>query len=107
MILIDYSLIQDMHGERDIMHRFVFPELKRRARYVNVDLVPIDLRWGIDTSEGSNHLNFTTNGNIRWTVNFSHFSSIFWKQKICSFKKYTWKIKQTKVQHYDFRTILI
>ena len=52
-----------MHGERDIMHRFVFPELKRRARYLNVDLIPIDLRWGINTSEDSNYVATLTNGN--------------------------------------------
>ena len=52
-----------MHGERDIMHRFVFPELKRRARYLNVDLIPIDLRWGINTSEDSNYVTTLINGN--------------------------------------------
>ena len=52
-----------MHGERDIMHHFVFPELKRRARYLNVDLIPIDLRWGINTSEDSNHVTTVINGN--------------------------------------------
>ena len=36
-----------MHGERDILHQFVFPELKRRARYMGIELIPIDLRWGI------------------------------------------------------------
>ena len=54
-----------MHGERNILHRFVFPELKRRARYLNVDLFPIDLRWGIDSSNrtGSNFFGSVINTN--------------------------------------------
>ena len=56
-----------MHGERDIMHRFVFPELKRRARYLNVDLIPIDLRWGINTSEDSNYVTTLIYGNNKDT----------------------------------------
>lgn len=50
-----------MHQERDIMHRFVFPELKRRGRCLNVDLVPIDLRWGIDFANGKES-NFPVSG---------------------------------------------
>ena len=41
------STFLDMHGERDLLNRFVFPELSRRCRKIFVDIVPIDLRWGI------------------------------------------------------------
>jgi len=41
------STFLDMHGERDLLNRFVFPELSRRCRKIFVDILPIDLRWGI------------------------------------------------------------
>ena len=44
------STFVDMHGERDLINRFVIPELKRRARQVKVDLSVVDLRWGVTPS---------------------------------------------------------
>ena len=43
------STFEDMHGERDLIHRYIFPELKRRCRGLAVDAIPVDLRWGIKT----------------------------------------------------------
>ena len=41
------STFMDMHGERDLLNRFVFPELARRCRKICVDILAIDLRWGL------------------------------------------------------------
>ena len=41
------STFMDMHGERDLLNRFVFPELARRCRKSCVDILAIDLRWGL------------------------------------------------------------
>ena len=35
-----------MHGERDILTRRVFPELRRRAKERRVRVREVDLRWG-------------------------------------------------------------
>lgn len=40
------STFNDMHGERDIITRVVFPELNQKLRPHFVRAVPIDLRWG-------------------------------------------------------------
>ncbi len=44
------STFRDMHGERDLLNRFVMPELRRRARKLHVEVQVIDLRWGITES---------------------------------------------------------
>ena len=44
------STFKDMHGERNLMTRYIFPELIRRAKNLNIDVFPIDLRWGIINS---------------------------------------------------------
>ena len=44
------STFMDMHGERDLINRFVIPELKRRGRAIKVDLSVVDLRWGVTSS---------------------------------------------------------
>ncbi|XP_059091698.1 telomerase protein component 1-like, partial [Tigriopus californicus] len=41
------STFTDMHGERDLINRFVMPELQRRAKSLHMDVRAIDLRWGI------------------------------------------------------------
>ena len=41
------STFLDMHGERDILTRFVFPEIRQWARKRLVNVVDIDLRWGV------------------------------------------------------------
>lgn len=41
------STFQDMHAERDALTRTVFPELRHRFRPLGIDVVEIDLRWGV------------------------------------------------------------
>merc|ERR1719331_137106 len=41
------STFRDMHGERDVLTRDVFPALNDRCRSLNVNVVPVDLRWGL------------------------------------------------------------
>ena len=41
------STFRDFAGERDILVRRIFPELRRRCRERQVELVDVDLRWGI------------------------------------------------------------
>ena len=41
------STFRDMHGERDMLTRFVFPELRSRAHSKQIHVYEVDLRWGI------------------------------------------------------------
>ena len=41
------STFRDMHAERDHLVRLVFPELKERCRKRYVQLIDVDLRWGV------------------------------------------------------------
>jgi tetratricopeptide (TPR) repeat protein len=41
------STFRDMQAERDSLVKYVFPELKRRCRERQVELVEVDLRWGV------------------------------------------------------------
>ena len=45
------STFRDMHSERDLLVRFVFPELKERCLKRGLYLVDIDLRWGVTEEE--------------------------------------------------------
>jgi telomerase protein component 1 len=36
-----------MHGERDLLTRVVFPELRARARALHINVIEVDLRWGL------------------------------------------------------------
>lgn len=45
------STFRDFAGERDLLVRKVFPELRRRCRERRVELVDVDLRWGITEAE--------------------------------------------------------
>ena len=45
------STFRDMHAERDLLARLVFPELRERCISRGVDLVEIDLRWGVTRDE--------------------------------------------------------
>ena len=45
------STFRDFAGERDILVRKIFPELRRRCRERQVELVDVDLRWGITEAE--------------------------------------------------------
>jgi telomerase protein component 1 len=48
------STFLDMHAERDLLTRIVFPELKERLKKRRVNLVEVDLRWGV-TEEEAQH----------------------------------------------------
>ncbi len=41
------STFLDMHGERDLLTRYVFPELRARAAKHFINVYEIDLRWGV------------------------------------------------------------
>ena len=52
------STFRDMHVERDHLVRVVFPELKERCRQRHVQLIDVDLRWGVteEQAEGGGAL---------------------------------------------------
>ncbi|XP_059178831.1 telomerase protein component 1-like [Physella acuta] len=41
------STFRDMHGERDLLTRFVFPELRSLAEKHFINVHEVDLRWGL------------------------------------------------------------
>jgi telomerase protein component 1 len=45
------STFKDMHGERDLLTRFVFPELRARAKLKFINVYEVDLRWGVTEKE--------------------------------------------------------
>jgi tetratricopeptide (TPR) repeat protein len=45
------STFRDTHAERDWLRNHVFPELEERLRERRCHLVPIDLRWGVETAD--------------------------------------------------------
>ena len=45
------STFTDMMAERDVLRDFVFPELAERLRERKIHLEPIDLRWGVETTD--------------------------------------------------------
>jgi nephrocystin-3 len=45
------STFRDFAEERDLLVRKIFPELRRRCRERQVELVDVDLRWGITAAE--------------------------------------------------------
>ncbi|KAM9469250.1 telomerase protein component 1-like isoform 2-T2 [Clarias gariepinus] len=47
------STFRDMHGERDVLVRSVFPELRRRAASLCLHLQEVDLRWGVTEEESA------------------------------------------------------
>ncbi len=49
------STFRDMHGERDLLTRFVFPELRARARARQIQIYEIDLRWGVTEEAARSH----------------------------------------------------
>jgi hypothetical protein len=53
IIVFVSSVFRDMHEERDLLNRFVFPEVQEilRTRGHPCTLQWIDLRWGLDTSK--------------------------------------------------------
>jgi len=40
-----------MHAERDLLTRFVFPELRARAQHLFVNVRDVDLRWGVSQDD--------------------------------------------------------
>lgn len=47
------STFNDMHGERDVLTRTVFPALNELLRPRRVHVVPVDLRWGLTAEDTS------------------------------------------------------
>lgn len=47
------STFLDMHGERDVLTRLVFPELKAMCKKRRINLVEVDLRWGITEEQSA------------------------------------------------------
>lgn len=45
------STFRDMHAERDLLVREVFPALRERCRPLGIEVVDVDLRWGITADE--------------------------------------------------------
>jgi tetratricopeptide (TPR) repeat protein len=45
------STFTDMMAERDVLRDFVFPELAERLRKRRIHLEPIDLRWGVESTD--------------------------------------------------------
>nr|XP_040028059.1 telomerase protein component 1 isoform X1 [Gasterosteus aculeatus aculeatus] len=45
------STFRDMHAERDVLVRAVFPELRRRAASRRLHLQEVELRWGVTEEE--------------------------------------------------------
>ena len=45
------STFRDMHGERDILHKRVMPELNEYASWYGESVSFCDLRWGVDTED--------------------------------------------------------
>ena len=49
------STFRDMHGERDLLTRFVFPEVRALGRQHFINVFEVDLRWGVTEEESSNN----------------------------------------------------
>ena len=48
------STFRDMHAERDHLVKVVFPALRERLLPYRIDLVDIDLRWGVTADQADN-----------------------------------------------------
>ncbi|CAB4056259.1 TEP1 [Lepeophtheirus salmonis] len=46
-IFVSSTFLDMFFGERNLLNYCVFPELRRRCRNINVEITPLDLRWGI------------------------------------------------------------
>jgi len=49
------STFVDMHAERNLLSRFVLPELSARARRLFVNVRDVDLRWGVSQADAQSH----------------------------------------------------
>jgi len=56
------STFRDFMQERDLLVKEVFPELRRKARERGVDVVDVDLRWGITEEESRQGIVLATSG---------------------------------------------
>jgi hypothetical protein len=45
------STFKDMHSERDYLVKNVFPELRERCALRGLELIDVDLRWGVTEEE--------------------------------------------------------
>ncbi|XP_053406458.1 telomerase protein component 1-like [Mercenaria mercenaria] len=45
------STFRDMHGERDLLTRYVFPELRALGKKHFINVYEVDLRWGVTEEE--------------------------------------------------------
>lgn len=45
------STFRDMHAERDVLNRVVFPELRKRCQQRGAEFIGVDLRWGVTEEE--------------------------------------------------------
>ncbi|OAD21448.1 nephrocystin-3 [Candidatus Thiomargarita nelsonii] len=48
------SSFRDMHGEREVLIKHVFPRLRQKCRARGVELTEIDLRWGLTEEQTQN-----------------------------------------------------
>src|SRR5436305_372877 len=48
------STFDDMHAEREHLIRVVFPNLREQLRPYRVELVDVDLRWGVGRAQAEN-----------------------------------------------------
>ncbi|KAL4232139.1 hypothetical protein ACF0H5_009714 [Mactra antiquata] len=48
------STFRDMHGERDLLTRFIFPELRALGLKHFINIYEVDLRWGVTEEETKN-----------------------------------------------------
>ena len=49
------STFRDMHGERDLLTRFVFPQLRAMAAKHFINVYEVDLRWGVTEEEATSN----------------------------------------------------
>ena len=68
------STFDDLKAERQLISNVVMPELRARAREIDVEVVPIDLRWGIPSSQARN--GGTVVSCLREVDRCSHFVSL-------------------------------
>lgn len=45
------STFLDMQAERDVLTKFVFPEIRKRADQRGVEFLTVDLRWGVTSDQ--------------------------------------------------------
>jgi tetratricopeptide (TPR) repeat protein len=48
------STFRDMQEERDVLIKKVFPRLQQQFRWSGVEIIPIDLRWGVTREQAEN-----------------------------------------------------